>query len=108
MYKIIRDPIDGSENIINRNSDGRQFSNDSANADYQQFVKDVVGIGTTCVEGATSVGVVTYTQARMSEYPSLEEQLDLLWHAIDKGKLNKTSDFYKKLKAVKKNNPKPE
>ena len=84
MYKIIRDPIDGSENIINRNSDGRQFSNDSANADYQQFVKDVVGIGTTCVEGATSVGVVTYTQARMSEYPSLEEQQDMqYWDAIN-------------------------
>ena len=81
MYKIIRDPIDGSENIINRNSDGRQFSNDSANADYQQFVKDVVGIGTTCVEGPT-VGITTdYKDARRAEYPPMEDQLDKIYHS---------------------------
>tara|TARA_B100000424_G_C22917180_1_gene488005 strand:- start:78 stop:341 length:264 start_codon:yes stop_codon:yes gene_type:complete len=51
---------------------------------------------------------VEYQYKRKPEYPSLEEQLDLLWHAIDKGNLNKTSDFYKKLKVVKENNPKPE
>ena len=41
----------------------------------------------------------------------LKEQLDLLWHAIDGGKFNvksKDTDFYKKLKAVKDANPKPE
>ena len=51
---------------------------------------------------------VEYQYKRRPEYPNLEEQLDLLWHAIDAGKLDKTSDFYKKLKAVKENNPKPE
>ena len=51
---------------------------------------------------------VEYQHKRKPEYPILEEQLDLLWHAIDAGKLDKTSDFYKKLKAVKENNPKPE
>ena len=50
---------------------------------------------------------VEYQYKRKTEYPILEEQLDLLWHAIDAGKLDKTSDFYKKLKAVKENNPKP-
>ena len=81
MYKIIRDPIDGSENIINRNSDGRQFSNDSANADYKQFVEDVVGIGTTCVEGATFVVTTDYKDARRVEYPSIEDQLDKIYHS---------------------------
>ena len=81
MYKIIKDPISGLENIINRNSDGRQFSNDSANADYQQFVGDVVGIGTTCVEGPT-VGVTTaYDIARQTEYPPIEDQLDKIYHS---------------------------
>ena len=81
MYKIIRDPISGLENIINRNSDGRQFSNDSANADYQQFVGDFVGIGTTCVEGPT-VGVTTaYDIARQTEYPPIEDQLDKIYHS---------------------------
>ena len=48
---------------------------------------------------------------RAEAYPDLAEQFDLLWHAIDGGKFNvksKDTDFYKKLKAVKDANPKPE
>ena len=39
-------------------------------------------------------------------YPSIGDQLDMLYHAIDAGKVNKTSDFYKALKAVKDKHPK--
>lgn len=75
---------------------------DDSNADYQQFVKDVVGIGTTCVEGATVVGVVTYTHARMSEYPSLKEQQDMqYWDAI-----NGTTTWRDAIAAVKSKYPK--
>ena len=52
-----------------------------------------------------------YQRDRAETYPELKEQLDLLWHAIDSGKFNvksKETDFYKKLKAVKDANPKPE
>ena len=52
-----------------------------------------------------------YQRDRADAYPELKEQLDLLWHAIDGGKFNvksKDTDFYKKLKAVKDANPKPE
>ena len=52
-----------------------------------------------------------YQRDRASAYPDLAEQFDLLWHAIDGGKFNvksKETDFYKKLKAVKDANPKPE
>lgn len=52
-----------------------------------------------------------YQRDRANAYPELKEQLDLLWHAIDGGKFNvksKETDFYKKLKAVKDANPKPE
>ena len=52
-----------------------------------------------------------YQRDRAASYPELKEQLDLLWHAIDGGKFNvksKDTDFYKKLKAVKDANPKPE
>lgn len=44
---------------------------------------------------------------RKAEYPSLEEQLDLLFKDIHNDTLDKTGDFYTKLKAVKDNNPKP-
>jgi hypothetical protein len=43
---------------------------------------------------------------RQSNYPNLAEQFDLLWHAIDADTLDKTSDFYTTLKAVKDAHPK--
>ena len=49
---------------------------------------------------------VTYDVQREDSYPALKEQFDLLWHAIDAGTLDKTSDFYTKLKAVKDKYPK--
>ena len=57
-------------------------------------------------------GVETSTTVLVEEeklgYPDLGEQLDMIWHAIDAGKLDKTSDFYTKLKKIKDDNPKPE
>ena len=50
---------------------------------------------------------MSYARNRQAEYPEIAEQLDQLWHAIDAGKLDKTSDFYTKLKKVKDDNPKP-
>lgn len=41
-------------------------------------------------------------------YPSIGDQLDMLWHAIDNGTLNKTSQFYTAIKAVKDAYPKSE
>jgi hypothetical protein len=53
------------------------------------------------------VAAVQYQDDRRPIYPTVEEQLDLLYHAIDTGTLNKTSEFYTKLKKVKDDNPKP-
>jgi len=50
----------------------------------------------------------TYAEKREISYPSLREQLDMLWHAIDAGTLDKTSDFYTNLKVVKDKYPKEE
>jgi|MDSV01.3.fsa_nt_gb 4-hydroxyphenylpyruvate dioxygenase-like putative hemolysin len=49
-----------------------------------------------------------YKAQRQTAYPNLAEQFDMLWHSIDSGSLDKTSDFYKELKKVKDDNPKPE
>ena len=59
----------------------------------------------------TEWNATQYKRDRADAYPNLSEQFDLLWHAIDDGKFNvksKDTDFYKKLKAVKDANPKPE
>jgi hypothetical protein len=42
----------------------------------------------------------------LRQYPFIGDQLDMLWHAIDNGTLNKTSDFYTAIKAVKDAHPK--
>ena len=47
-----------------------------------------------------------YKFQRIKQYPRIADQLDMLWHAIDSGSLDKDSDFYKSLNAVKDANPK--
>ena len=49
---------------------------------------------------------IQYQRDRAAEYPVLPEQLDMLFHAIDAGALDKTSAFYTTLKAVKDKYPK--
>ena len=52
-------------------------------------------------------GTKTYKELRQDNYPSIGDQLDMLWHAIDAGTpLDKTSAFYIALSAVKTKYPK--
>ena len=50
-----------------------------------------------------------YAIARADAYPSIGDQLDMLWHAIDDNATLKTryADFHTAIKAVKDANPKP-
>ena len=73
-YKI------NENDTILRKSDGAWIPKDSGNVDYQKFLKDVKEEGIGIVEGPT-VGVTTaYTIARQAEYPSIEDQLDKIYH----------------------------
>ena len=96
MYKFI------DNTTIKRLSDGAFIPVSEGNLDYQQFKTDVVGIGTTCVEGI-DVGVTTaYNVARAAEYPSLEEQQDMqYWDAV-----NGTTTWKDKIAEVKAKYPK--
>ena len=47
-----------------------------------------------------------YQRDRPTQYKPVTDQLDMLWHAIDTGTLDKTCDFYTVNKTVKDNNPK--
>ena len=58
------------------------------------------------VELKAAYDAKNYQRQRQPEYPAIGEQLDLLWHAIDDGTLDKTSDFYTSLKATKDKYPK--
>ena len=51
------------------------------------------------MEGADYVGVVSYTDARVAEYPPIEDQLDKIYHSgVDAWKLD--------IKAIKDKYPK--
>jgi len=49
-----------------------------------------------------------YAYSRCAEYPDGFEQLDMLWHAINKGIDLKDSEWFKQIKEVKEKFPKPE
>ena len=75
---------------------------DEGNLDFQQFLKDVVDNGITCVEGADYVGVTTYTESRAAEYPSWQEQQDMqYWDAM-----NGTTTWKDKITEIKNKYPK--
>ena len=50
--------------------------------------------------------ILGYKILRAREYPQIKEQLDMIWHSIDEGSLDKDSNFYKELKKVKDKYPK--
>ena len=75
MYKIT---FTGS---IKRLSDNTFIPPVSDNTDYQQFVDDIYVNGIGIVEGADYVGVTTYTEARIAEYPPIVDQLDKIYHS---------------------------
>lgn len=45
---------------------------------------------------------------RAADYPSVADQLDALWHAMDSGQLPVVDAFYSSIKRVKEKYPKPE
>lgn len=47
-----------------------------------------------------------YNKRRAAAYPSAEEQLDMLWHAMDQGRAAKIEPFYSAIKKVKDKYPK--
>ena len=48
-----------------------------------------------------------YIRDREESYPALPEQFDLLFHDMTAGKGDKTGEWYKAVKKVKDDNPKP-
>jgi len=47
-----------------------------------------------------------YRRVRARQYPTINDQLDMLWHAMDIGALPRVDAFYSAIKAVKDANPK--
>lgn len=49
----------------------------------------------------------SYLLSRVTAYPPIADQLDALWHAMDRGDLPVAQEFYEMIKLVKDTHPKP-
>ena len=93
MYKIT------SDNNIKK---GNTFIPlNPANRDYQQFVQDVAEQGLSIVEGP-DVDEPSYAELRATEYPSREDQFDMMYW----DKINGTTTWEDTIQAVKDKYPK--
>jgi hypothetical protein len=48
-----------------------------------------------------------YDLQRVRAYPSLGDQMDMIWHAMDDNVIPRVEPFYSQIKAVKEAHPKP-
>lgn len=75
--------------------------------DRQAFNGYQVGLGEPPEWLITPTTVVPYQVARREEYPTMGEQMDMLWHAMKDGTLPKVEPFFSQIEAVKARHPKP-
>ena len=79
----------------------------------ETFDKQVMNPGETVVQGLPATTVIpgdilgdTYVGNRIRNYPTIGDQLDALYHAMDAGILPKVPEFYNTIKAIKDKYPK--
>ena len=103
MYKLKKHPDTGKVHCISLVKDGINFliPVNSENSDYQRFIQDVAEQGIDIVEGSDVVEP-SYVELRSSEYPSREEQFDMMYW----DKVNGTTVWENTIKAVKDKYPK--
>lgn len=49
---------------------------------------------------------LTYRELRYGSYPDVAEQLDMIWHGMNKGEIPKIDSFYNSIKEIKERYPK--
>ena len=96
MYKIYK-----SGNKYSLQIGGTSIPVDPANRDYQQFVQDVAEQGIEIVEGPDVVEP-SYVELRRAEYPSRDDQLDMMYW----DKVNGTTTWEDTIQAIKDRHPK--
>ena len=96
MYKLYK-----SGNIYSLQTGSTSIPVDPANSDYQQFIQDVSEQGIGIVEGP-DVDEPSYAELRATEYPSREDQFDMMYW----DKINGTTTWEDTIQAIKDKYPK--
>jgi hypothetical protein len=71
---------------------------------------DNVTVTVALVDGVcvkTVTGQTSYAKQRQNAYPSLGDQMDMLWHAMDDNIIPRVEPFYTDILNVKEQYPKP-
>ena len=89
------------ENCITDTENNLGFPKIESNPDYQQFIRDVAEQGIGIVEGP-DVFEPSYVELRAAEYPSREDQLDMMYW----DKVNETTVWEDTIKEIKEKYPK--
>ena len=92
-----RKKANGGDGMWAQDSKGRREFNST---EYSQAVKDLAAWKLDQQDNQ-------YKRNRQDSYPALPEQFDLLYHDMVAGKGDKTGEWYKAVKKVKDDNPKP-
>lgn len=99
MYKLITSP---ELELVSGISKGNTFIPiDEGNIDYQQFIQDVAEQGIGIVEGSDVVEP-SYAKLRATEYPSREDQFDMMYW----DKVNGTTVWEDTIQTIKDKYPK--
>ena len=103
MYKLKNHPDTGKVHCISLVKDGINFliPVNPTNSYYQQFIQDVAEQGIEIVEGPDIIEP-DYATLRQQEYPSREEQLDMMYW----DKVNGTTVWEDTIQAIKDKYPK--
>ena len=96
MYKLQK-----SNNIYSIDKGNKSIPTDPANSDYQQFIQDVAEQGIDIVEGPDVIEP-SYVELRATEYPSREEQFDMMYW----DKVNGTTTWEDLIASIKDKYPK--
>ena len=72
-----------------------------AQSDPGEHVVDVATQQVVAVVKPEPVVDMNYALGRVMAYPHVNEQMDMLWHAMDDGTLPKVEPFYSRILAVK-------
>ena len=103
-YKFLPDCLGQSTNVVLKIGETIcpiSIPFDPANSDYQQFIKDVAEQGIEIVEGPDIIEP-DYATLRQQEYPSREEQFDMMYW----DKVNGTTVWEDTIQAIKDKYPK--
>ena len=98
MYKIFNSAVSDEIFII---KNGTWILKNSNSTSYKKFIKDVAEQGIEIVEGP-DVKSPSYAELRSQEYPSREEQLDMMYW----DKINGTTTWEDTIQAIKDKYPK--